>query len=343
MEDHSFSQTYYTALIAWITAIPLWIDLLVFAVVTIGLYLAIHTFLPVIHNTVSPLLRSVWGSFKEFFSNNHHFTPLKKRYPRLFSFIHARLDTSHFLGLAMTLFFLLFLYLIALFGGLVEDVMTHDDIVDIDHYIALWSMKMRTDFFNHFFWAITQMGRLWVISFFTLLFSLFLWFSHRRYYLLGLYVSLLGSVTLAFVGKYAFARERPSGALYHEALYSFPSGHATIAVAFFGFVLYTFFQETSTFRTKLNLFFIAFILIFLIGISRIYFGVHYVSDIWAGYLIGSMWMVIGVALSEYQRSHTSCRKLSVRESHHLALILSLAAFICYLLFLYWHPLLQNHR
>jgi len=250
MENHSFSQKYYTALINWLTAIPLWIDLLVLAIVTVGLYLAIHKFLPQIHNTISPFIRSFWGLFKELFSNNHHFISLRKQYPRHFSFIHARLDTSHFFGLTLTLFSLLVLYIIALFGGLVEDVMTHDDIVDIDHRIALWSTTIQTDFFNSFFWAITQMGRLWVISFFTAFFSLFLWFSHRRYYLLGLYVSLLGSATLAFAGKYAFARERPSSALFHESLYSFPSGHTTLAVDFYGFVLYTFFQETPNFAVN---------------------------------------------------------------------------------------------
>lgn len=150
-------------------------------------------------------------------------------------------------------------------------------------------------------------------------------------------MSIIGSEVLTIVSKYAFARERPSGALYYEALYSFPSGHATSAVAFFGFVLYTFFQETPNFRSKLNLFFTALVLIFLIGMSRIYFGVHYISDILAGYLVGAMWMVIGVALSEYQRSNASSTKLGIRQSHHLALFIGMVAFVCYLLYLHWHP------
>jgi len=337
MEDHSFSQKYYAVLVDWIMAIPLWIDLLLLGVVVVSLYLVIFMVLPTLQNIFLPLARSIWGSFKEAFGKNHDFISLKKQYPRIFSFIQARLETSHFRGLPMTLFLLLFLYIIALFGGLMEDLITNDSIVEIDHRIVVWSATIRTDFFNNFFWAITQLGRIWVIGFLSAFFSLFLWFSNRRYYLLGLYVSILGSEILTIVGKYAFARERPSGALYYEALYSFPSGHATLAVAFFGFVLYTFFQETSSFRSKLNLFFIALIVIFFIGMSRIYFGVHYMSDIWAGYLVGAMWMVIGVALSEYQRSNASCKKLGLRQSHRLALVIGMVAFICYLLYLYWHP------
>ena len=339
MEDHNFSQKYYTIVIDWIMAIPLWIDLLVLGAVIVSLYLVMHKLLPVIHNTVLPFIRSIWCSLKEAFGKNRDWISLKKQYPRFFSFIHARLDTSHFRGLSLTLFSVLILYIIALFGGLLEDLMTHDSIVEIDHHIAVWSATIRTDFFNNFFWAITQLGRIWVIGFLVAFFSLFLWFSHRRYYLLGLYVSILGSEVLTIVGKYAFARERPSGSFYYEAFYSFPSGHATSAVAFFGFVVYTFFQETSNFRSKLNLFFIALTVIILIGMSRVYFGVHYVSDVWAGYLVGAMWMIIGVALSEYQRSHTSCKKLDLRQSNRLAWAIGMVAFICYLLFLYWHPLI----
>ena len=338
MEDHNF----YTTLINWILKIPLWIDLLILTVVIVSLYIVMHKFLPVIHNRVLPFIRSIWGSIKEAFSKNNDWISLKKRYPRFFSFIHSRLNTSHFSGLSLTLFSLLVLYIIALFGGLIEDVMTHDSIIEIDHHVAAWSATVRTNNFNNFFWAITQLGSIWVIGFFVASFSLFLWFSHRRYYLLGLYVSILGSEILTIAGKYAFARERPSTALFHESLYSFPSGHATIAVAFYGFVLYTFFQETPTFRSKLNLFFIALTVIILIGMSRIYFGVHYVSDVWAGYLVGAMWMVIGIALSEYQRSNTSCKKLDLEQSHHLAFFIGMLAFICYLLFLYWHPLTVNY-
>lgn len=339
MEDHSFSQKYYTMLIDWIMAIPLWIDLLVLGAVIVSLYLVMHKLLPVIHNTVLPFVRSIWGSLKEAFGKNHDWISLKKQYPRFFSFIHARLDTSHFRGLSLTLFSVLVLYIVALFGGLIEDVMTHDSIVEIDQHIAAWSATVRTDFFNEFFWAITQLGTIWVIGFFVASFSLFLWFSHRRYYLLGLYTSILGSVALTTIGKYAFARERPSTALFHESLYSFPSGHATIAVAFYGFVLYTFFQETPTFRSKLNLFFIALTVIILIGMSRIYFGVHYVSDVWAGYLVGAMWMVTAVAMSECQRCHTFSKKLDLKHSHHLALFIGTVAFVYYLLYLYWHPLI----
>jgi len=337
MEDHDFSQKYYTMLIGCIIEIPLWIDLLVVVTAIASLYLAMYKLLPAIHHTVLPFIRSVWVSFKEAFGKNHDLLSLTEQYPRLFSFIQARLDRAHFRGLSLTLFSVLVLYIIALFGGLVEDLITHDRIVDIDQRIAEWSATARTNFFNEFFWAITQLGTIGVIGFFVASFSFFLWFSYRRYYLLGLYVSIFGSEILTLVGKYGFARERPSTALFHESLYSFPSGHATISVAFYGFLLYTFFRETPTFRSKLNLFFIALTVIIFIGMSRIYFGVHYVSDVWAGYLVGAMWMIIAIAMSECQRGHTFSKKLDLKQSHHLALFIGTVAFTYYLLYIHWHP------
>ncbi len=338
MDYYSLFQKYYTALIDFLLALPLWIDLLFLGVVAVSLYLLMLIILPSLRSIWIPLVPSLWGSLKDAFGKNNDFISLKKRYPRFFSFLHSRLDTSHFCGLSLTLFVLLFLYIAALFGGIVEDFVTHDSIVEIDHRIAAWSSTIRTDFFNDFFWAMTQLGSIQIIALLVTFFTLFLWFGGRRYYILGLYLTIFGSEFLTIMGKSAFARERPSDAFYQETLFSFPSGHATISVAFFGFMIYTFFRETSNWRSKLNLFFIACVVVFLIGFSRIYLGVHYLSDVWAGYLVGAMWMVIGMALSEYQRNRATAKKLDIRESHHLAFAIGTVAFVCYLLYVYWHPI-----
>jgi undecaprenyl-diphosphatase len=337
MYDYSLFQRYYTELIDFILALPLWVDLLFLGVVVIVFYLLMIMMLPTLRKVWIPLIPSLWGSLKEAFGKNDDFISLKKEYPRTFSFIHSRLDTSYFFGLPLTLFVLLFLYIAALFGGIVEDFVTNDSIVELDHLVAAWSSTIRTDFFNDFFWVMTRLGSIEIIALFVAFFTLFLCFGGRRYYIAGLYLSIFGSEVLTIAGKYAFARERPLDALYQETLFSFPSGHATIAVAFFGFVLYTFFQETPNFRSKLNLFFIALVIVFLIGFSRIYLGVHYISDVLAGYLVGAMWMVIGMAVSEYQRSRALVKKLDIKESHYLAFAVGIVAFVCYILYLYWHP------
>ena len=87
--------------------------------------------------------------------------------------------------------------------------------------------------------------------------------------------------------------------MYLEKSFSFPSGHATIAVAFYGFIIYFLIKNVKSWNRKINIFFTGFILIILIGFSRLYLGVHFVSDVWAGYLIGAIWLIIGIGFTEF--------------------------------------------
>ena len=341
MKDHNYSQNNNTNLLESSLSLPLWLQLCILALFLGLSYVAIQLSFPHIKDKYFPYIQSKWQAFKNLFNRNHHFISLQKKYPRISTFMHARFETSHFSGLSLTLFSILILYIIALFGGLVEDLYTHDSIVQLDHAIARWASSIRTDFFNSFFWAVTQIGRVWIVGFFMLFFSLFLWFSYRRYYLLGLYISVIGAEILAFGGKYLFARARPSSTIHQESFYSFPSAHATIAVAFFGFVLYTFFRENSNFSTKLKIFFISLVFIFLMGFSRIYLGAHYLSDIWGGYLIGSIWLLIGISLSEYQKGHMSYKRLGLRKSRKLSRVLGILALLVYLIFIYFHPFIPE--
>jgi undecaprenyl-diphosphatase len=100
-------------------------------------------------------------------------------------------------------------------------------------------------------------------------------------------------------GKFIFHRARPGVAIYPENSFSFPSGHATIAVAFYGFLTYALIRSSKKWKRKINIFFVGFILIFLIGFSRLYLGVHYFSDVWGGYLAGAIWLIIAISFSEY--------------------------------------------
>ena len=49
----------------------------------------------------------------------------------------------------------------------------------------------------------------------------------------------------------------------------------------------------------------------LIGFSRLYLGVHYLSDVWSGYLIGTLWLLIGISFSKYLEQAGKCVQLSV--------------------------------
>lgn len=93
-----------------------------------------------------------------------------------------------------------------------------------------------------------------------------------------------------FVLKDLFSLPRPEGvALIEVSGFGFPSGHAQHAVVLWGYLAWT---------TRKNLG-AAVILVFLIGLSRVYLGVHFVSDVVGGWTIGLLWLVCGLAVSRH--------------------------------------------
>jgi undecaprenyl-diphosphatase len=108
------------------------------------------------------------------------------------------------------------------------------------------------------------------------------------------------------LGKLAFHRPRPALAVYAEHSFSFPSGHATIAVAFYGFLGYLLIRSVQSWNKKVDILFATVFIIIAIGFSRVYLGEHYISDVWSGYLVGSMWLIIAVSFSEWLRHKKKC-------------------------------------
>lgn len=106
---------------------------------------------------------------------------------------------------------------------------------------------------------------------------------------LNLILSSLSNVIL----KQIFQRERPLNInLIEENGYSFPSGHAMISLAFYGFIIYLVYKHIQNKYLKYFLIIILILLILLIGISRVYLGVHYVSDVISGYLFSVIYLII---------------------------------------------------
>jgi len=96
--------------------------------------------------------------------------------------------------------------------------------------------------------------------------------------------------------KLIFHRARPdtSLALIQETGYSFPSGHAFMSVIFYGMICYFIYQMCNNKWQKIILLITTTILIFLIGYSRIYLGVHWISDVLGGWLSGGAILVFFV-------------------------------------------------
>lgn len=254
---------------------------------------------------------SVWRSVRNAIAENNDVKRLVAAHPAVFRFISNRLDRSHFGGLTLTLLVFSFGYVLILFGGIVEDLLVSDPIVRIDQNISSLITALRGPELLEAFTWITQLGNVWVVAPLALLSSAIFVVLGQRYLIIPLFTALLGSTLFTSLSKLAFARPRPAAAVLLEHSYSFPSGHATLAVGFYGFLTYILIRYAVRWKTRVRLFFLGLTLALLLGISRLIVDVHYLSDVWGGFLVGTLWLIIGISLTEWL---VSIRKVSFHSA-----------------------------
>jgi membrane-associated phospholipid phosphatase len=116
-------------------------------------------------------------------------------------------------------------------------------------------------------------------------------YQHKRLEFVMLVVACLGALGLNSGLKLVFGRSRPHlwSPLIHETSYGFPSGHAIGSLVLYGFIAYLYSRRYPS-RAKVT-YGITAIVVALIGLSRLYLGVHYPTDVLAGYGMGMLWLV----------------------------------------------------
>src|SRR5215204_3197646 len=161
-----------------------------------------------------------------------------------------------------------------------------------DRAVLLWFPSTFPDWLEEPMRVVTALGYYWVVL--PLLAVVFFPFYRRGWKLSAilLCVSTAGSILLTTILKAVFERARPelfdSG--YHASFYSFPSGHATVAVGFYGmltFILAYLLRGVARWVVAVS----GILVVLLIGFSRLYLGVHYPTDVLAGYLAAPLWVV----------------------------------------------------
>lgn len=117
-------------------------------------------------------------------------------------------------------------------------------------------------------------------------------------------VCLWGGFLFNYVLKCVFKRERPSlERLVDAAGFSFPSGHSMVSFAFYGLLLYLLYINLPRAWSRGASMLLISCLIMLVGISRIYLGVHYPSDVAAGFAAGGAWLAVCIAALETVRHY----------------------------------------
>jgi membrane-associated phospholipid phosphatase len=139
--------------------------------------------------------------------------------------------------------------------------------------------------------------------------AIILWVRKLRHDSVLLIVAIGGAALIDTVLKLHFRRIRPNvpWALVREHSFSFPSGHSVGAVVLYGIVTYLIWNHLHDFARRATVIASALLLIAGIGLSRVYLGVHYPTDVAAGYLVGLLWLLPLIGANEYLNREESRR------------------------------------
>ena len=116
---------------------------------------------------------------------------------------------------------------------------------------------------------------------------------------ISLVINLLGITIINNLIKVIIARPRPEiNKLVTETGYSFPSGHSITSMVFYGYLVFLTYKYINNKKIKIPLIIFLILLIPTIGLSRIYLGVHYTSDVLCGFLLGIIYLILFISISK---------------------------------------------
>lgn len=218
---------------------------------------------------------------------------LRVRYPRAWTFVAARFARGEYLGLHLTMGFVVSLAGLWLFGGVTEDIIHHDPLTQFDVTLLDWVHAHATPAGYAIFDGISLLGSPVAMTVLALGVGLLLT-ARRQWIILGGWVAAFaGGGFLEEVLRLVIRRPRPplAAPFLHHSSWSFPSGHAMGSLIGYGMLAYVLVVLWIHRRSvQISIVSGAALLIVAIGVSRLYLGVHYFSDVVGGYAAGVLWL-----------------------------------------------------
>ena len=219
------------------------------------------------------------------------------------SFLSARF-ARRYLGLHLTIGFLVTVAAIWLFAAITEDVVRAEALTAFDRSVHD-AVRAHASILGYAtFGAVTELGSPTVIGLFGLLGAAVFAIRRRWLVLLVWLGAFAGGSILDAVLKLLVHRPRPDTAsdfLVRES-FSFPSGHSMMSVVCYGMIAYALVVMRWQYGLHRALTITFCVLVVLaVGASRIYLGVHYFSDVMAGFIAGTIWLTVCISALELMR------------------------------------------
>ncbi|MEI8360865.1 MAG: LssY C-terminal domain-containing protein [bacterium] len=244
------------------------------------------------------IISAIWQSFKQSLKQNHDLQKFIGRHDYFFNFLNERFDKAKFTGKKLTYLVLIFILLFYNFLSLTDSIFNQGEILAMDLSLENLMRTFKNFLFIKILLGATTIASWQIVIALSILFSLAYYIRGREKSLFGYWVAVLGAFISSAFLKTIIERPRPLDSFYNESSYSFPSTHSAVAVAMFGYITYLYCRKHS-FKKRVNAIFLSSLLIGLVGFSRLYLRVHFLSDVMAGYLLGAMWLTVGIGINQY--------------------------------------------
>jgi undecaprenyl-diphosphatase len=230
---------------------------------------------------------------------------LSSRMSETWNFIKSRFNAGEWYGLNLTVALTLFIFALLSFGEIIEDLVDKETLFYLDFRIQRFVEGIITPDVTRFMVDITNFGGVYLIVFVTGAAALYLLYKRYWWELFTFFLVTGGGETLLALLKLLFHRPRPAKQLVMAHGYSFPSGHAFSAVVVYGFLIYMTWKLIRSEALRFIIFFVAILLIVLVGISRVYLNVHWLTDVLGGYTAGFAWLIFSIIMVNTIRQYFS--------------------------------------
>lgn len=228
--------------------------------------------------------------------------PSANKLSQLRFFLRRRLAKEQFTGLPLTVLVIGLIISVMTLSEVAENIVNAEPMVGVDRLFTQWLFRERNGDLSKLFYALTWLGSIYATVGLALVGSAVLFRQHKQRDVFILWLLLAGVTLLVQVGKRHFIRPRPElVAWYPEVGFSFPSGHSATAMTLYGLLAYWWIRRVRTAAARLFVGTGAVSLILIVGFSRIYLGVHFLSDVLGGYLLGICWLIVGIVLTEWRK------------------------------------------
>jgi membrane-associated phospholipid phosphatase len=228
------------------------------------------------------------------------------------TFLRARLSREGMLGLHFTLGVLLLTLATWIFADLAEDVGNGEPLTITDARFSNWLHAHLTPWLTTVMLVVTNVHSTVGITVMALLVSIYMWRKKLRGEILFFVVTVYGGMLLNLWLKNIFARARPhfNDPLMVLTSYSFPSGHTMAATVFYGALTAIVFSQTRKWSWRALTLAGAILMICAVGFSRIYLGVHYLSDVLGAMVEGGAWLTLCLTAMDLTRKSKTKKGLS---------------------------------